>query len=113
MKTITRILLIWFCMLTVQPLVASVCVSKKENKENCEKACCKSSAKKEAQTTNSCCKDGVCNPLVSCSCCLYVAFKSDEIKLQKLNETSNLIVVKEINFISNYASSCFHPPQLV
>jgi len=110
LKTITRILLIWFCLLTIQPLVASVSVSKKEN---CEKSCCKSPEKKDAKASNNCCKDGVCNPLVSCSCCLYVAFKSDEIRLQKLNETVAVISSKEIKFISNYSSSCFHPPQLI
>jgi hypothetical protein len=93
----------------VQPLLAAVSATKKET---CEKSCCKSSEKKEAKTNNNCCKDGVCNPLVSCSCCLYVAFKSDEVKLQKLNETEAVNSTDEINLTSSYSSSCFHPPQI-
>ena len=111
MKVFTHIFLIWFCLLNVQPLISFATTSVMK-KETCAKKCCQSSSKKEkTNNSNNCCKNGTCNPLVSCSCCFYVGQKGEEVNLTKYSMLLDVVSSQQNYTVNDFSASCFHPPK--
>jgi len=117
MKTLALILSFYIGLLNVQPAAMMVYSSLSSAKDkSCEHSCCKhkkmNNCKEEKKQSNNCCDDGVCNPFAQCSCCFGYTYSQSEFTYSAFVNISKYAACKDTEVISNFNSSCFHPPEV-
>jgi hypothetical protein len=76
----------------------------------CTEQCCDEGNQSQSSDNTDCCPNGICNPLVSCNCCVFCEANSPlSVQLYatkiKINQTSD-------NFtLSDYVSDSWNPPK--
>jgi hypothetical protein len=118
MKTLALILSFYIGLLNVQPAAMMVYSSLSSAKDkSCEHSCCKhkkmnNCKEDKKQSSNNCCDDGVCNPFAQCSCCFGYTYSQSEFTFLTFANISTYVAFKDTEVLSNFNSSCFHPPEV-
>jgi len=118
MKLFSTILLFWLSFLTVQPVVAEVCMALQ--KESCCATSCEekmectdedSAPCKDENAAGKCCMEG-CAPCAFCYCCFGATVERDHLKFINTAEKNNLTFIQNQNTLSGFLSSPFQPPEI-
>jgi hypothetical protein len=110
MKSTIYILLFVFGLLTVQPAVAEIMRVRQTTMGSCKMKCCK---KEKQEKENNCCSGKMCMPCSACLCCFTTTVEKSSFVFPRHAERTDLIVTKNLNFLSGFISQCFHPPEIV
>lgn len=106
MKIITKILCIVFLMILVCPSMQGLT---QNSSSECAEQCCDESSQSADNTD--CCPNGICNPLLSCNCCVFCQINNPlSVQLYsskiKINQTSDAFT------LSDYVSDSWNPPKV-
>ena len=115
MKLASTILLFWISILTVQPVIGSVCLAMQS--ESCckkEKSCSEENSEPcKKNNANKCCMDGVCNPCLMCYCCYGATVEKYNLEFISSAQKNKLADTQNQNALSGYLSSPFQPPEII
>lgn len=110
MKSITFIIALYITVLTALPFVSYVNTTILHSNESCDKNCCNN--KNESKSGKSQ-QTGICNPFQSCAYCFAFIPSASTFEPLFIQEIKVSYPLQNVNFISNFSSSYFHPPDSV
>jgi hypothetical protein len=112
MRAIASILVLWLSLLTVQPVIAEVCI-RMQPESCCNDRCAKENmpCKSDDEESGKCCMSGVCNPCSICSCCFGATIEKENFRFIPNIQQSGRIVSNQEEALQGFLSSPFQPPE--
>jgi hypothetical protein len=110
MKSTAVILLFFFSLLTVQPLLSIASAS--HEKESCTMSCCAPHKEKKAPAPmKGMCGDLSCNPFGEYACCTgFIVSNKTHFSFTPQRTSKNIILYTQF-YTSHFDSDCWRPPE--
>lgn len=109
MKSIAFIIALYITVLTTLPFVSYVNTISRSN-ESCDTSCCNNKNENKSGKGQ---QTGMCNPFQSCAYCFAFIPSASIFEPLFIPEIKVNYPLQNVNFISNFSSSYFHPPDSV
>jgi len=114
MKILSAIVLFYFSLLLVQPMVTLIHNGLTKEKEVCTMSCCQHHKTEKKETKKSpfgCCND-TSNPLIQFSCCVGFIAEQQNTWSVGIPHENKMVFTNTGILIPNYSSDCWRPPKM-